>query len=116
MNYSSEAEKDDESCRYNGKVLFWFNSVTATDLVNASIPSVDFYIDDVMLGSVSMTQFSVSVPVCGGSDGFTGSVDTGTSTSISKSYAIKEAGTSTIIQSGVVLVESPTCNTIELTY
>ena len=116
VNYSEEAQKDDESCTYNGHVVFWFNSVTATNLVNASIPSVDFYIDGVSEGSVSMTQFSSSAPVCSGPDGFTATVDLGSSTSVSKTYSIKESGTSTIIQSGTISISNTPCKWVELTY
>jgi hypothetical protein len=116
VNYSSEAEKDDESCTYSGKGIFWFNSVTATNLVNAGVPSVDFYIDGVLQGSASMTQFSVSAPVCGGDDGFTVTSNLGSENSVIKSYSIKRGGESTVIQTGNITIKSPGCNSVQLTY
>ncbi|MFT5778501.1 MAG: hypothetical protein ACI837_001457 [Crocinitomicaceae bacterium] len=115
-NYSTEAEKDDESCTFNGHAVFWFTSVTATNLVTASIPNLDFYIDGVQEGSVSVTQFSVSEPTCAGSEGFTATISLGTSQSSSKSYSIKEGGTSNVIQSGTVSITNTPCKWIELNY
>jgi hypothetical protein len=116
FNYSAEAEKDDASCTYNGYVTFWFTSVTATNLVNASIPNVDFYIDGEQVGSVSVTQFSVNEPTCGGSEGFTATVFLGTSNSVTKNYQIKKGGTSTVLQMGTVLATNPLCHWVQLTY
>ena len=116
INYSADAEKDDASCTYNGYVTFWFTSVTATNMVNASIPNVDFYLDGVQVGSVSATQFSVDAPTCGGSEGFTATVFLGTSKSLTKNYQIKKGGTSTVLQSGTVLATNPLCHWVELTY
>lgn len=116
LNYSVEAEKDDASCTFNGYVTFWFTSVTATNMVNASIPNVDFYIEGVQVGSVSATQFSSSAPTCGGGEGFTATVSLGTSKSVTKSYQIKKGGTNTILQSGTVLATNPLCHWVELSY
>ena len=116
INYSQDAEKDDESCTYTGYVVFWFNSVTATNLVNASIPNIDFYVDQVKEGTVSATQFSVSEPVCSGSEGYTATIDLGTSKSVAKVYEIKDAATGNVIQSGFVTVTNTPCKWIELNY
>jgi len=116
FNYNSEAEKDDESCTYNGRAVCWFTSVTATNCVNASIPEIDFYVDNVKVGAVSMTQFSPGEPTCGGTDGITAVVDIGSGASVSKLYSIKEGGTSNVLQSGTVLISKDVCHWIEFTY
>ena len=75
LNYSPDAEKDDGTCVFEGRVKVWFTSVTATDLVNASVPSVDIVINGVNEGSVGMTQFSVTEPECSSAEGFLAYVD-----------------------------------------
>ena len=116
INYSSEAEKDDGTCTYNGRAVCWFTSVTATNCVNASIPAIDFYIDGVQQGSVSVTQFSTVQAECGGSEGITAVLDLGTGESVSKAYKIMEGGTSNVLQSGTVLVSKDVCHWIEFNY
>ena len=115
-NYNPDAEKEDESCGYNGRAVCWFNSVTATNCVNASIPNIDFYVDNVKAGTVSMADFSTGEPLCGGADGITATLDIGSGASVTKSYAIKEGGTSNVLQSGTVLISKDVCHWIEFTY
>lgn len=116
VNYSDDAEKDDGSCVFEGRVMVWFNSVTATDLVNASIPNVDIVIDGVMEGSIGMTQFSVGEPACGSGDGFLAYVDMETLGTKTYSYVIYKGGTTEIVQSGNVGVTANNCQWIELIY
>lgn len=116
FNYSSEAEKDDGTCTYNGRSICWFTSVTATNCVNASIPEIDFYINGEKQGSVSMTQYSSVQPTCGGNEGITAVTDLGSGESVSKTYSIKEGGTNNVLQSGTVLVSKDICHSIEFTY
>lgn len=116
LNYSPDAEKNNGTCVYEGRVMVWFNSVTATDLVNASIPSVDIVINGEMEGSVGMTQFSVGEPECGGNEGFLAYVDMTSLGTQSFPYFIYKSGTTDIIKSGNVAVTANNCQWIELTY
>lgn len=116
LNYNTEAEKDDETCTYDGHLVFWFTSVTATNFVNASIPNLDFYLNGEKVGNVSMTQFSSGQPTCGGSEGFTATYDLGKETLINVPFSIMEGGTSNAIQSGNISIKSTPCTWIEVTY
>lgn len=116
VNYSEDAEKDDASCSFEGRVQIWFNAVTATDLVNASVPNVDIVINSVFEGSVGMTQSSVVEPDCDGSEGFLAYVDLTDTKQQTLPYVIYKSGTTEIIQSGNVVVSANQCQWIQLTY
>jgi len=116
INYDAEAGKDNGTCVFEGRVVIWFTSVTATNLVNASIPEVDIKINGIMEGSMGMTQFSIYEPPCGSNEGYMATVDMDKLGSQTLPYVIYEGGTSNIIQSGNVVVNSNQCQWIELTY
>ena len=116
LNYSPDAEKDDGTCVFEGRVKVWFTSVTATDLVNASVPSVDIVINGVNEGSVGMTQFSVTEPECSSAEGFLAYVDMDYIGTQSFPYVIYKSGTTEIIQSGNVALTANNCQWIQLTF
>lgn len=116
VNYSSDAEKDDSSCIFEGRVVFWFTASTATDLVTASVPNVDFVVNGIMEGSVSMTESSVVEPGCASNEGFLAYIDLTDSENQTLPYVIYKGGTNDIIQSGNVAVFANQCRAVELTY
>ena len=116
INYDADAEKDNNTCVFEGRVVIWFTSVTATNLVNASISNVDIEINGIMEGSMGMTQFSIYEPPCGSNEGYMATVDMELIGTQTFPYVIYKGGTSEIIQSGNVAVKSNQCQWIELTY
>jgi hypothetical protein len=116
VNYSSEAEKDDSSCIFEGRVVFWFTASTATDLVNASVPNVDFVVNGITEGNISMTESSVVEPGCTSGEGFLAYVDLTDSENQTLPYVIYKGGTNDIIQSGNVAVFANQCRAVELSY
>lgn len=115
VNYSSEADKDNGTCTYHGKVIFWFTPVTAGNLLNASVSTLDFYVDGVLLTSIPVTESSENQPACGSLGTLT--VDIGNEQSSNLPYTVMAGGTSLIVQTGYVSLSATTlcsCSLVEI--
>ncbi len=65
INYDSDAEKEDGSCKVEGQVMFWINTQTFGYLYNdLSIQELSFYIEGNFEGSQSVSTFSATEPAC----------------------------------------------------
>lgn len=119
-NYQGAATADDGSCTYSGSIVFWFDDTTANNLFGNSILSVDIYIDNVISGSLNWNQYTSAAPVCGVS-GFTEVTDLASSASMELSYHVRTqpdplSGLTTVLDSGLVVTERGTCNSVEFNF
>ncbi len=64
-NYNAEAQKDDETCVYEGNVMFWTHAGDNTELqLVKSVMSLDIYVDDEMIGELSTNYIGTEAPAC----------------------------------------------------
>jgi hypothetical protein len=118
-NYVSGANKNDGTCKYAGKSIFWFDSNTAINLAGDLLTTLEVYVDNVSVGMIEIDQYTDEVPSCGSSLGINYNFDLGGSTSKTISYTVKSKDISNVEQtvaSGSATVSGGTCKTIEIVY
>lgn len=64
INYDKDADKDNGSCKSEGKVMFWINSSTNSTLLVKGIDSLYFYIGSKFIGAQSIHSYHLSEPEC----------------------------------------------------
>lgn len=75
INYDSDAEKEDGSCKAEGRIMFWYNVETFGYLYNdLSVQELRFIINGKQEGTQSVSTFFTSEPSCESSFTFTGKV------------------------------------------
>jgi len=114
-NYSSIAEEDDGSCRYEGSVVFWYNKLTSENLYDDGSDALTFYVDGNVVGSTNVTQYWNSAPNCGDNASITVVKDLGKVKTQAFSYrVIDDIGDE--IWSGTVNFNANSCLKMELSY
>lgn len=112
FNYNEEANKEDNSCQYQGKTSFWFNENISNWLVNNyNVTSLTVYMDNVEVGTMDPADWKVG-PDCDG-DNFTVINDLGNNQSYDYSYMLNDQ-TGTQRFNGTVTVTANTCSNVQL--
>ena len=115
-NYNSEAKKDDGSCKYSEKFIFWQDAVQADDWVNLyGVTSLYFYIDGQLIGSSAAGVYSLTEPSCDGSGISSTTIDLGSETSKNINIVIKDE-TNTVLIDESWNVFAGECNKYEIIY
>ncbi len=115
-NYCSACKKDDGSCTYQAKGVFWYNKKTADSLVANSAASLTFYVDGQVIGSSATTVYYASSPSCGQSGSASVIKNLGTSKSKSFSYSVKDDLGVTHWSGTINLSSSNSCLATELVW
>ncbi len=65
-NYSDAAKKDDGSCTYSEKLIFWQDMAAATSWVNLGVTNLKFYVNGQYVGSCLASDYMVNgvAPTC----------------------------------------------------
>jgi len=118
-NYNPDATKDDGSCKYSGKVVYWWKSAFADSCAANGITTLKIYLDGTFEGALPVSSQSwTSAPDCGASATITASVDMGSSKT--KTVVEKtEFYVGTILYGSVTTnfsMNANTCNTNEETW
>jgi hypothetical protein len=100
LNYNANADEDDGSCKYDGRVTFW-------NLDASGLDPVDVFIEGILVGTIT-ADYS-STPDCGASGCVTFKVEPGT-----YNYQAEEQAPGTNTWSGTVTITSNGCQTIML--
>ena len=79
VNYSSAAKKDDGSCLYKEKLIFWQDQSTSELLQNAGITGLYVYVDGQLVGSTLATNYWTGTPSCEQSGNINTEIDMGNS-------------------------------------
>jgi hypothetical protein len=65
VNYDKKAKRTDNSCKYEGLVVFWWNKTTAAKLKTQGISNVELFINGASIGSLSTSSSWDTPPECG---------------------------------------------------
>lgn len=114
INYDSDAEKEDGSCKAEGQVMFWINTQTFGYLYNdLSVQELSFYIDGELEGSQSVSKFFPTEPTCESSFTFTKQVPFEGGDWVDYKVLDEEDNE---LWSGEVVIPAEQCNKLELVY
>lgn len=111
LNYDSKADKNDNSCKYDGRVSFWFNQDVSGFLVSYNVTTLTIYIDEVAVGSIDVNDWK-SGPSCGGNN-LTVHRDLGLSKTKSYSYIARDQNGTTHFN-GTFVLAANSCLDIQL--
>jgi hypothetical protein len=114
-NYSEDAKKDDESCRYEGSTVIWIHDSSAQKMIADSIQSLVVYVDGNVEGSLSVSQFFSSPPACNQAGALTVTRDLFSSKTRAISYRVLD-NNSVKRWAGVLTFNGNTCEQVELVY
>lgn len=65
INYDELAEKDDNSCEYEGYAVVWYGKETSAGLTADGATALTFYLNGDVVGSSAATVYWASEPECG---------------------------------------------------
>ena len=115
-NFCEKCKKDDGSCTYQAKGVFWYNKSTSDSLVANSATSLTFYVDGAVIGSSATTVYWSGSPSCGQSGSASVTKNLGTSKSKSYSYSVKDDLGVTHWSGTINLSSSNSCLATELVW
>ncbi|GAA0876086.1 hypothetical protein GCM10009118_24960 [Wandonia haliotis] len=113
VNYDSEAKKDDNSCKYEGRVVFWHGQETAQNLSFTGTTSLLYYVNDELVGSSAASTYWTGAPSCGTDGTVTDTKDLGIAKNKGYSYRVDNQSGFTI-WSGTVNYTANNCEAVEL--
>jgi hypothetical protein len=90
INYDDKAKTNDNSCEYEGKVVFWYGQSTANGNVADGTTSLTFYLDGQVIGSSAADVYWSSSPDCGASGSISATKKLGFSKEKSYKYEVKD--------------------------
>ena len=115
INYSADAKKDNGTCEYEGKEVFWYNEATADSLLANGAISLTYYVDGQVVGSSAASVYWTAAPNCDQSGSVTVKKALGSVKNKSYSYSIKDQR-GFEFWSGVSNYTANTCTKRQLTY
>ena len=113
QNYSTEAKKDDGSCTYSEKVIFWQDQATSEIVQNAGITGLYVYIDGQLAGSTLASNYWTGAPSCEQSGNISAEIDMGMLTSKLITYEVKDNNGNSLV-TDTYLVTAGNCHVIQL--
>lgn len=114
-NYDPDAKKSNNSCKYEGSVVFWYKQSVSEGLIDDDITSLAFYIDGKLIGSSSASVYFNSIPECNTSNAVKYTADLGGSKSKSVIYQVKDPVDGFLVWEGTLTLKANTCIQLELT-
>lgn len=108
-NYSDEAKKDDNTCQFEGSVVFWNDQATANSAVAAGVTSFNFYVEGTLIGSQGADiYFNGTDPACGEQGLVTYNENLGSFKTQAVNYEVK-AQDGTLIWGSTINLNANTC-------
>jgi len=113
INYSESAKKDDGSCLYKEKLIFWQDLATSQLVQNAGITGLYIYVDGQLVGSTLATNYWTGQPSCEQSGNVNKEIDMGSLNSKVIDYEIKD-NNGNILVSDYYIMTAGDCNFIQM--
>jgi hypothetical protein len=88
INFDSYAEKNDGSCTYEGRVVFWHNAATSDSLYYFGSDFLTYIVDGEVVGTQDINTYWTGAPDCGQSGSITVTKDLGSDRTKSFTYSV----------------------------
>ena len=109
-NYKTDAEEDDGSCTYSGKVVFWWTQAQADNwFTTTSATEVHIWENGTFQGKLVNTSVLTTAPACGAVGALTIIKDLGKSKTGTMIYQVRDQANQTWHTSDTVAVTSGGC-------
>ena len=113
INYNHDAEEDDGSCEYQGRIIFWYDEAAAEYLIENDVISLKYYVDGELVGSSAASVYYSDAPECGQDGTVTVTKNLGKDKTKSFTYSVKDQD-GVELWSGNVTFKANTCTAIQL--
>jgi hypothetical protein len=113
INYNPDAEEDDGSCEYEGRVVFWYNEATAAFLSLGDVTALTYYVDGTVVGSSAASVVWTGAPDCGQDGSVTVTKNLGNVKSKAYTYSVKDQDGNEL-WSGTLNFKANTCVAVQL--
>lgn len=113
VNYNASAKKDDYSCVYKEKLIFWQDYATSQLIQNAGISGLSIYVDGQLVGSTLASNYWTGQPSCEQSGNVNTVIDMGYLTSKVIEYEIRD-NNGNVLGSDLYTMIAGDCNIIKL--
>ena len=113
VNFNSLAEEDDNSCQYEGRIVFWYNQSCADGLIGDGATSLTYSVDGQTVGSSASNVYWTGAPDCGQDASVTVTKDLGNVKTQSYSYSVVDQ-TGFEYWTGTINFNANTCTSLEL--
>jgi hypothetical protein len=115
VNYDELAEKDDNSCRYEGYAVIWFSREASEGLAADGATSLTYYIDDQEVGASTSAAFLETEPECGDNGAINITRDMGKNKTKTYTLSVKDQEGFEYWRTDITL-EGNTCLALELSW
>jgi hypothetical protein len=115
VNYDPKATQSDGTCRFEGRIVFWYDATAAKGLRDDDATSLLFYVDGKLVGSTSTSVWWNSAPDCGSTGSITVTKNLGSLKTGSASYSVKDQ-TGFEYWQGTLDFKANTCTSWELVW
>ncbi len=113
INYSVSAKKDDGSCNYKEKIIFWQDQATSQIVQNAGISGLYVYVDGELIGSTLATNYWTGAPSCEQSGNVNAEIDMGSQVVKTITYEIKDNNGNSLVTDTYTMVAGD-CSVIQM--
>ena len=114
-NYAASAKVDDESCVYEGNLVFWYDDNTQTILSSSGVTSLTYYLDDSFIGTFNISAGFDAAPTCSDAGAFTKSIAYDVHPTKTLSYRVEDQDENAHF-SGSVTAIGAECVSVQLVY
>ncbi len=115
-NYNSSATEDDGSCKYQGSLVFWYNTALADTFNVRGVDSLIYLINNVKAGINVISTGWASASGCGQSGAFTIAEQLGSVKSQSYSFSVYDKSGYFTWSGQITITASPSCTPFQLLY
>ncbi len=112
-NYNGKAKRDDNSCKFSGNGIVWFDIDKQVQFDNDTIPAVLYYVDSTFVGFQMILDYTGTPPSCNSPKGVTFNYDLGKLKSKLVTLEVREAD-STLISTHQFTLQANQCTPFQL--
>ncbi len=114
-DFDERAIKDDNSCTYDGRLIFWFDENTKDNLEVFGVNELRIRTDGSFAGTIELSEWVNQQPACNSMDGFRQAIATNGEDSKVVAYEVED-DLGFMITSGMITVPNSECVWIEVVF
>ncbi len=113
IKYDPDARKDDGSCVYEGTLIVWLSQFQSNIYVTAGITDLHFIINNELIGTLDVTDYSTTIPDCEAPSGFVKTMQIGKVASKNYTLIVRDDQDNFIVQKTFV-IDGNGCKVVQI--